>query len=191
MWTVTIPRPFKIPELRSQVIPKKLTRDVFIKQVRTNIFFLIASISSWCIHQFEVGWWIDTIRLTLISHRSRLSQPRQTPADSSDWLNIATQGNVISFILHASRQVLYATSQVVTGQDSSGWISCQSSCVHSSHALYSVSFVTYCYNMDVEKLIILVRSRREIYDAKDSNHRNKEINLETDVWKYQMHLASC
>jgi hypothetical protein len=44
---------------------------------------------------------------------------------------------------------------------------------YSSHALYSVSFVTY-YNMDVEKLIILVRSRREIYDAKDPSHRNKD-----------------
>jgi hypothetical protein len=70
----------------------------------------------------------ETVRL--ISHRSRLSQSRQTPVDSSAWLNIATQGNVVvSFILHASRQVLYATSQVTTGQDSSGWISCQSSCV--------------------------------------------------------------
>jgi hypothetical protein len=34
--------------------------------------------------------------------------------------------------------------------------------------------------MDVEKLIILVRSRREIYDT----------NLETDIWKYQMQLSS-
>jgi hypothetical protein len=52
---------------------------------------------------------------------------------------------------------------------------------HSSHTVYSVSFVTYCYNMDVEKLIILVRNRREIYDANDPNHRNKDYI--TSVWR--------
>jgi hypothetical protein len=52
---------------------------------------------------------------------------------------------------------------------------------HTSHAVYSVSFVTYCYNMDVEKLIIVVRSRRKIYDAKDPNHRNKDYIA--SVWR--------
>jgi hypothetical protein len=35
--------------------------------------------------------------------------------------------------------------------------------------------------MDVEKLIILVRSSREIYDAKDPNHRNKDYIA--GVWR--------
>ena len=35
--------------------------------------------------------------------------------------------------------------------------------------------------MDVEKLIILVRSRREIYDTKDPNHRNKDYIA--SVWR--------
>jgi hypothetical protein len=35
--------------------------------------------------------------------------------------------------------------------------------------------------MDVEKLIILLRSRREMYDAKDPNHRNKDYIA--SVWR--------